>query len=89
VIVIAGAVGVIFRLWSKYFGPPRPLKPAKPPPDALASVVVIIGFLGWLSAAGLVTRYSLFGWTQVFLAAALMWIFVAPHMVSLLRNKTA
>ena len=88
VIVITWSVAVIFRLWSRFFGPPRPPKPAKPPPDALISVVVVIGWFGWLSAAGLVSRYSL-GWVQVFLAATLMWIFVAPHLVSLLRNKTA
>jgi hypothetical protein len=89
VIVIAVFVGIIFRLWSKFFGPPRPPKPAKPPFDALTSVVVVLGWFGWLSAAGLVTRYSPFGWSEVFLAAALMWIFVAPHLVSLLRNKAA
>jgi len=88
VIVIAGFVGVVFHLWSKFFGPPRPPKPAKPPSDALTSVVVVVGWLGWLSASGLVTQYSL-GWALVFLAATSMWIFVAPHLVSLLRNKSA
>ena len=60
-IVIAGFVGAVFRLWSKFFGPPKLPNPAKPPPDALTSVVVVIGWFGWLSAAGLVTQYSL-GW---------------------------
>jgi len=87
IVVIAGVVGFIIRQWAKHF-PPRISKAAKPPPDALTSVVVIIGWLGWLSAAGLVSRYS-FGWSTVFMAATLMWIYVVPHLVSLLRNKNA
>jgi hypothetical protein len=87
VVVIAGAVGFSIRQWAKHF-PPRTPKAAKPPPDVLTSVVVVIGWFGWLSAAGLATRYSLGGATA-FMAAMLMWIFVAPHLVSLLRNKNA
>jgi hypothetical protein len=87
-IVVTGCVVVILHVWSRLFGPQRTPKPAKTPPDALTSVVLIIGWFGWLSAAGLVAHYSL-GWTGVFLAATLMWIFVAPHLVLLLRNKTA
>jgi len=85
-IVIAGFVGAVFRLWSKFFGPPKLPNPAKPPQDALNSVVVVIGWFGWLSAAGLVTQYSL-GWGLVFMAATLMWTPLAPHLVLLLRNK--
>jgi hypothetical protein len=87
-IVITGCVVGILHVWSRLFGPPRTPKPAKPPPDALTSVVAVIGWFGWLSAAGLVARYSL-GWTMIFLAAMFMWIFVAPHLVSLFRTKPA
>jgi hypothetical protein len=89
--VLFGAVGVVavvFRLWSTFFGPPRPPKPAKPPPDVLTSVVVVIGWLGWLSAAAMSAPV----WSElstVFLAAALMWTLIVPHLVSLLRNKGA
>jgi hypothetical protein len=86
-IVLAVFVGVVFRLWAKYFGPPRPPKPAEPPTDALTSVVLVIGWFGWLSASALVTQYSL-AWGLVFMAATLMWIFITPHLVSLLRNKS-
>jgi hypothetical protein len=86
VVLIAGAAGFIIRQWAKHY-PPRTPKEAKPPYDMLTSTVLLIGWLGWLSAAALASRYSL-GWSQVCLVATALWIFINPHMVSLLRNKS-
>jgi hypothetical protein len=88
VIALAVLAGVVFRMWSKFFGPPRPPKPAKPAPDVLTSIVTVIGWLGWLSASGLAAQYSP-RLMPVFLTAVLMWTLVVQHLVSLLRNKSA
>ena len=87
VVVIAGAVGFSIRQWAKYF-PPRTPKAAKQSPDILTSIVVIIGWLGWLSASALASRYSL-GWMEVCLVATALWTFITPYMVALLRSKNS
>lgn len=77
-------VGFIFYMWVRFFGPPGPRITSH---DPLSSIVVVIGWFGWLSASGLAAHYS-GAWAGVFIAAAVMWIFVTPHLVSLLRNRS-
>jgi hypothetical protein len=73
---------VVRRAWRYFFGPPQPPKPKA---DPFASLVVVIGLLGWMSAAGLVGNYTQ-GWSLVFMLTAGLWIFAAPHFVVLLRT---